>query len=139
MSTKRATILAALKAQLAADVSAVAGRVYLPWDSLPENDRMPYLQIELLDAEVDDSESIGQWLHRIPMRVGLLMPGKFDHAATWEIMAAVAACLLLNGTIAGAQRIDVTGCADSVTVAGERILWPHIAADLVYLTAAGSL
>jgi hypothetical protein len=138
LSTKRATILAALKTTLQAGVTAVSNRVYLPWDDQPETASNPLLQIEIADTVVDDSESIGQWLHTITLRIGAVKAGKFDYAATWDLLQA-AATALAGSAIADAQRVDITGCADSVTVTGDRLLWPHLEAQIVYLTPAGQL
>ena len=139
MAATRPAILAALKALLVAQVTGVSGKVYLPWDAIPES-ATTYLQIEVEDSQVDPSETIGRWLHRVPLRIGAVVMGKFDIQAVWNILDATSAAILADGTLSGqVQRVEVTGAADSVTVAGDRILWPHITAEIAYFTPSGAL
>lgn len=139
MAATRPAILAALKALLAAQVTAVAGKVYLPWDAIPETAET-FLQIEVEDSQVDPSETIGRWLHRVPLRIGAMVKGKFDAQATWNVLNDTSAAILANGTLSGqVQRMEVTGAGDSVTVAGDKILWPHITVEIAYFTPAGAI
>jgi len=138
MSAIRPVILAALKAVLVANVTAVNGRVYLPWDNQPDLADAPLLQIEVDDAQIDDAESMGVWVHTLPVRIGAVKTGKFDYQTTWDLLATVTSTLLTT-SVSGCQRVDVSGSADSVTVAGDKLLWPHINVDLVYLTTAGTI
>jgi len=140
MSTVRATILAAFKALLVAGVPAVSGRVYLPWDDQPDTETAPFLQVAIDDASIDPDVIIGQWEHTIPVRIGAVKTGKFDYSAVWELLGSTAAAISANPTLTGqAQWIEITGSADSVTVAGEKILWPHLTAVMVYRTTKGTL
>lgn len=139
MSAKRPQVLEALKALLVAGVPAVSSRVYLPWDAIPDNSGV-FIQIEVADSEVDDSEVIGSWLHRVSVRIGAVRSGKFDIQAVWDLLNTASAAIMADCTLSGTvQRIDITGAADSLHEAGERILWPHIAAEIVYLTPAGAI
>ena len=91
-----------------------------------------------LTSQIDDAETIGSWVQTMPVRIGLVRYGKFDYAATWQQLNTITG-LIRNASISGVQRIDITGASDSITEAGNKILWPHLAIDVVYLTAAGEL
>ena len=140
MSTARATILAALKTLLISGVTAVSGRVYLPWDDQPDVENAPYLQIAVEDGGINPDVIIGQWEHSLSIKIGAVKSGKFDYAATWELLESAAAAINGNPTLTGSvNRIEITGSADSVTVAGDRILWPHVTAEITYRTMKGTL
>lgn len=140
MATSRATILAALKTLLVNGVSAVAGKVYLPWDDQPELSNAPLLQLEIADTTIDPDQIIGQWEHTVAVNIGAVKTGKFDYSTTWDILGAAAAAINSNPTLNGTvNRIEITGAADSVTVAGDKVLWPHLQAVIVYRTTKGTL
>lgn len=138
MSAHRPAILEALKALLVAGMPDLSGRVYLPWESLPENGTNPLIQFDVDDSQIDDAETIGSWVQTMPVRIGYIRYGKFNYSATWEQLNTITG-LIRNASISGIQRIDITGASDSVTEAGNKILWPHIVADVVYLTPAGEI
>lgn len=138
--TARATILAALKTMLVNNVTAVAGRVYLPWDDQPDIDNAPCLQLAVDEGSIDPDQIIGQWEHTVPVKIAALKTGKFDYSATWDLLASVATAINSNPSMSGlVNRIEITGSADSVTVAGDKILWPHLAATITYRTTKGAL
>jgi hypothetical protein len=138
MSAHRPAILEALKALLVTGLPDLSGRVYLPWEPLPETGTQPLVQFDVDDSQIDDSETIGSWVQTMPVRIGYIRYGKFDYAATWQQLNTITG-LIRNASISGIQRIDITGAADNITEAGNKILWPHLAVDVVYLTAAGEL
>jgi len=140
MATKRATILAALQTLLKTGVTGVSNRVYLPWDNQPDLADAPLLQIEIADTTIDPDQIIGQWEHTVAVNIGAVKTGKFDYSATWDLLNAAASTIAANATLSGnANRIEITGAADSVTVAGDRILWPHLTAIIIYRTMKGAL
>lgn len=138
MTAKLPTILNALKALLSSGISSVTNCVYLPWDTVPD-DKQLLLQIAVDDASIDDSESMGSWQHTLPVQIGAVHYGKFDYSATWEVLNSVTDLLRATTLANTVQRIDITGSGDSITVAGDKILWPHVSANIVYLTPAGAL
>lgn len=138
MSATRPAILTELKALLVAGMPDLSGRVYLPWEPLPENGTNTLVQFDVDDSQIDDTETIGNWVQTMPIRIGLIRYGKFDYAATWEQLNTITG-LVHSASISGVQRIDIIGAADSITEAGNKIFWPHLAIDVVYLTAAGTL
>lgn len=139
MAAQRPAILAALKALLAAQVTAVAGRVYLPWDAIPESAET-FLQIEVADTSIDTDVIIGQWEHAVSLRIGAVVKGKFNIQAAWDLLAASAAGLLTDLPLGGlVDRMDFTGAADHITEAGDRVLWPHIELTIIYRTTRGTL
>jgi len=141
MAAKRPLVLAAFKAALVSGAPLATGGAFLPWDAMPDaKEAGPLIQIEIVDSDMDDSECIGQWVHRIQVRIGAVVSGVFDYPAVWEILQQASQALAVSGTLGGlVQRIDITGAADSVTVAADKVLWPHLSADIIYLTPAGSL
>jgi hypothetical protein len=141
MAAQRPLIMAALKQALVTGVTLVAGRVYLPWEAMPDpREEGQLLQIDLGESEVDDSEVIGKWMHRVQVRLGCVRAGVFDYPAVWEVLNQVASTLLVSPPLGGTVwRVELTGCADSIEVAGDKIMWPHLAITLFYLTPAGAL
>jgi hypothetical protein len=118
---------------------AVTG-VYLPWQEHDARERDPYLLIDIDDTSVDTGEVIGQWVHTIGVKVLAVVQGQPDIQAAWDLLADASAAIQADTTLGGlCQRVDVTGAADAITVSGNRILSPHIQAEIVYLTAAGTL
>lgn len=140
MAATRPAILAALKALLATQVTAVAGKVYLPWDAIPQPEPDKMLQIEVADTTINPDAIIGQWEHVITARIGAVVKGKFDIQAAWDLMAASTTGLLTDLSLGGlAARIDFVRAADHITEAGDRILWPHIELQIIYRTTRGTL
>lgn len=132
--------MAAFKAVLVAGVPAVSGRVYLPWDDMPDIDNAPMLQIAIDEAQIDPDQIIGQWEHTVPIKIGSIKAGKFDYAAVWDLLNDALAALKTDPTLSGlVQRIEINGAADHLTVAGDRVLWPHLAASIVFRTTRGAL
>lgn len=139
MAATRPAILAALKTLLAAQVTAVAGRVYLPWDAIPESAET-FLQIEVAATSIDTDVIIGQWEHAVTLRIGAVVKGKFNIQTAWDLIAASAAGLLTDLSLGGlVARMDFVGAADHITEAGDRILWPHIELQIIYRTTRGTL
>lgn len=141
MTAQRPIILAALQDALIDSVISVDGNVVLPWDAqLDPREVGPIIQIQVLDGDVDNGEAIGQWLHRVPVRIGAVVAGAFDYAAAWEIVNDASAAIMADATLGGtAWRVEITGAADALEVAGEKILWPHLQATIYYLTPLGYL
>jgi hypothetical protein len=140
MAATRPAILAALKALLVAQVTAVAGKVYLPWDDQPETATAPLLQVDVADTDVNPDQIIGLWEHTILVRIGAVVTGKFNYQSAWDLLDAVSAAIQGNATLSGlATRIEITGAADHVTVAGDKLLWPHLSATIIYRTTRGTL
>jgi len=140
MAAQRPAVFAALKTALVNGVTAVNGRVYLPWDAQPETVTAAAIEIAIEDSIIDDSVIIGTWEHRIDIKIGCVKQGKFDYAAIWEILNASSAAIAADPTLSGnATRIELTGGGDHIVVAGEKILWMHISAQIVYRTQKGSL
>lgn len=138
---QRPLILAALQATLAAGVPLAAGRVYLPWDTLPELREVgTLLQIDIGETEVDDLVILGRWQHLVHVRIGAIKAGVYDYPVVWQLLNAAAAAIAADPTLGGTcWRIDITGMADFITQAGDRIMWPHLDATIYYLTPVGSL
>lgn len=140
MPATRPVILAALQTLLKSGVTAVSNRVYLPWDNPADIEDAPMLQIAVEDGSVDPDVIIGQWEHTISIRIAAVVAGKFNYQTTWDILNAAATAINANPTLTGqVNRIEITGAGDSVTVAGDKILWPHLSAIITYRTAKGSL
>lgn len=140
MAAQRPTIMTALKAALVAAVPALSGRVYLQWDDIPDlRESGSMLVVEVLDAAIDDAVIINQWQHRIEVRIGAMIAGPFDYKAAWDTLAMVAAAL--NGSTLGGTcwRVELTECSDFISVAGDKTMLPHLAATIIYFTAAGGL
>ena len=138
MSAQRPVILEALKTLLKSGVPAVSNRVYLPWDL--HNDVYPMIQIGIEDSNVDPDAIIGQWEHTINIKIGAVQTGKFDHQAVWDLLSAAVTAISANQTLGGSVRsIEITGCSDSLIVAGDKMLWPHLAVNIVYRTQKGNL
>ena len=118
-TAKRPLIMAALKTVMINGVALVASRCYLPWDNRPTMEDVretgPILLIEVVDGSIDDTESIGQWMHTVKINVGGVKAGTFDYPTTWELLQQASQALLASGTLGGlAQRIDVTGTSDHI-------------------------
>ena len=140
MAAKRPVILEALKTLLKTGVPAVSNRVYLPWDAMPEIEAGAMIQIAIDDSGIDNGAIISQWKHTVPVKIGAIKSGKFDYQAVWDILNAAAIAIAANYTLTGqVVRVDLTGGADHLTQAGDRILWPHLTAEIVYLTPQGAL
>jgi hypothetical protein len=140
MAAKRPVVLEALKTLLKAGVAAVANRVYLPWDSVPDLENAPMLQISIEDSTTDPGAIIGLWEHKVPVNIGAIKTGKFDYQAVCDLLNSAAAAIFADYTLAGqVESIDITGQADHLTQAGERILWPHLTATITYRTPRGAL
>lgn len=141
MAAKRPIVMEAFKQVLVAGVPLASSRVYLPWDDIPEIREVgSYLQIMIQPSEIDDTESIGTWMHRLPLVVSAIRAGAFDYPAVWEMLHQAAQALVAAGALGGlAQRVDVTGTGDEIEVAGDKLLLPHIAVEITYLTPQGSL
>lgn len=139
MSATRPVILAALKTLLINGVTAVAGKVYLPWDNPPETSSAPFLEIITQDSTIDQ-EIIGVWTHTIPIKIGCVQTGKFDYPTVWDILDTVASTIEASRTLSGsAVSINITGDEDSITTNNDRILWPHLTADIIYRTTKGHI
>lgn len=139
MSAQRPLIIAALD-NLLAGVDGFSGRVEFPWTDQLNAEDGPFLQVSPGNTTTSDGEVIGQWLHSIPLRIGLVMQGAFDYPAAWEMLAAVAAALSADYSLGGlCQRLTITGMDDSLEVAGNKLFWPHVAITIEYLTPAGAL
>ena len=140
MPAKRPVILTALADLLKTGVPAVANRVYLPWESVPELTTVAVIQIAIDDSTTDPGVVIGLWEHSVPVKIGAIKSGKFDYQAVWDILNAAAAAIQNNYTLSGTvESIEITGQADHLTQAGDRILWPHLAATITYRTQRGAL
>lgn len=141
MAAQRPLVLAALKAVLSSNVPLVAGRICLPWDDrIDPREGGQLLDIEIGDTEIDDSEVLGMWLHKIPVRLGAVRAGVFDYPAVWEILHQAAQALLADPDLGGvAERVEIVGGSDSVEMGGSRIIWPHLQCEIYYLTPIGSL
>jgi len=140
MAAQRPAILAALQSLLKSGVPAVSNRVYLPWDNIPELENAPMIQIAVEDAEIDTGQLLGPWVHKIRVRIGFIKTGKFDHQAAWDIVAAAATAISAGYTLGGlVESINLTGAADHLETAGDRILWPHLTAEIIYRTDPGAL
>lgn len=140
MPAQRPVILEALKALLKAGVATVSNRVYLPWDAMPEHDAGPMIQIAIDDSSTDSGAIIGLWEHTVPVKVGAIKGGKFDYQAVWDILNSAAGAIQADHTLSGTvESIEITGGADHLTQAGDRILWPHLAATITYRTQRGAL
>lgn len=140
MSTVHTNMVAALKALLINSVTAVSGRVYLLWDDQPDVEHAPYLQIAFEDATIDPDVIIGQWEHTVPVKIAALKTGKFDYIGTWDLLNSVSASINSNPNLSGlVSRIEITGKGDHITIAGDKILWPHLTGVIVYRTTKGLL
>lgn len=140
MPAQRPVILEALKALLKAGVAAVSNRVYLPWDNMPETAAGAMIQIAIDDSSTDGGAIIGLWEHQIPVKIGAIKGGKFDYQAVWDILHLAAGAIMADYTLAGqVESIEITGQADHLTQAGDRILWPHLSATITYRTQRGAL
>ncbi len=140
MAAKRPVILEALKTLLKAGVSAVANRVYLPWDAMPDLDNAPMLQIAIDDSSTDAGAIIGMWEHVVPVNIGAIKTGKFDYQAVCDLLNTAAGAIFADYTLGGqVESIEITGQADHLTQGGDRILWPHLTARIVYRTQRGAL
>ena len=140
MAAKRPLILTALKNRLIAGVPGVSGRVMLPWDKPLKTEDGPLLQIALGDSTINETEAIGQWLHTIPIKIGATVEGAFDYPAAWDLLENAAAALTLDYSLGGnCRRVLLTGGADSMEVAGDKFLLPHLVATIEYMTPVGAL
>lgn len=140
MAAQRPVILEALKTLLKAGVSTVSNRVYLPWDNMPEHDAGAMIQITIEESTIDMEQLLGQWVHTVPVKIGAIKSGKFDYQAVWDILTAAAAAISGNYTLSGlVETINPAGGADHLIVAGDRILWPHLSAEIIYRTDPGKL
>lgn len=139
MAATRPLIFSTLKSLLQGGVPAVSQRVYLPWDDMPDVDNMPVLQIAIDNTDVE-LVGISHSRHTVQISVAALRPGKFDYQATWNMLSSVSAVFATNYTLSGkAEVVTITGAADHVTVAGDKILWPHLTATIIYRTPLGEL
>lgn len=138
MAATRPAILAALKALLVAQVTAVAGKVYLPWDAIPETAET-FLQVEVAGYRFSDALT-GYWDHVLTVRIGAVIKGKFNAQTTWDLLDGSLHALHGVETMGGtATRTTLEGGDDHITEAGDRIMWPHIEVNIYYRTLEGHL
>ena len=140
MAAQRPVILETLRDLLEAEVLAVNSRVCFPWDAKLNPDDGSMLQVAMGESTVDNGDTIGMWLHRINIKIGAVVAGSFDYPEAWAILDDVAAAIAADYTLSGScEYITVTGCGDSIDVAGDKIMWPHLAATIEYMTPRGAL
>jgi hypothetical protein len=139
MAAQRPVILEALRSTLALAVTT-GERICFPWDAQLDPKDGPMIQVAMGEGRIDDGYTIGLWRHLVSIRIGAVVAGAFDYPSTWDILAEVSAALVDDYTLGGTcTSITFTGCGDSIEVAGDKIMWPHLAATIEYMTPQGAV